>query len=118
MSNPRIAATCLQAQISTLRTLLSSSPTASYYAISVGHEALHRRDVSPAQLITYIKQVKALVKEVATEQGGTNRRLAAIPVTTVDVPWELSKDVVAELDIVAVNLHPFYLGPIDTKQSS
>jgi exo-beta-1,3-glucanase (GH17 family) len=48
----------VQAQIELLRKVLAEFPDASYFAVSVGHEALHRRDVSESALISYMRQVR------------------------------------------------------------
>ncbi len=59
-------------------------------------------------------QVRVLVKKIAKAQGSS--KLAAVPITTVDVPWSITAELAAELDVVAVNVHPFYGGLLDTTQ--
>ena len=65
-----------------------------------GCEALHRGDLTPAQLLVYINQVKL----VAAAKG--------VPVTTDDVYDEIlaHPEVVAACDKIAINIYPFWDG--------
>lgn len=69
--------------------------------VSVGSEAIYRKDVTTAQAISKMKEIKNLIMT-------TNADLASIPVTIVDITDNLSPDLVAEVDVVAGNNFPFW----------
>jgi exo-beta-1,3-glucanase (GH17 family) len=65
----------------------------------VGSETLYRGDLSPAQLIAYLQQVKAAVP-------------GSIPVTTADTltKWLENPDLIQAADVVLMNDYPYWGG--------
>lgn len=50
----------------------------------------------------------------AVAKSTVSKILSKVPITTVEVPWEYTAELAAEVDAVAVTLQPFYAGALDT----
>lgn len=75
-------------EMKALQNLLDNSDLSGVEAIIVGSEVLYRKDTDAATFIDYIKKVKELVGP------------KGIQVTSADVYYELTGDLIAELDFV------------------
>ena len=75
--------------------LFSVAAQPSVEAVIVGNEVLYRKYVTPEQLVSYIKQVKSRV---------------SVPVAYAEGWFQLYEhpEVVAEVDIVMVHIHPYW----------
>lgn len=55
-----------------------------------------------------------MVREVGLKTGSEALATNGLPVTTAEVPWGWTQKLAAAADLVAVNINPFYAGPLDT----
>jgi exo-beta-1,3-glucanase (GH17 family) len=80
-----------------MRRLVTASQQPGVAAVIVGNEVLYRKDLSPAELIRYIRGVKAKVR---------------VPVACADGWYTIrtNPNVVAAADIALINVHPYWDG--------
>jgi exo-beta-1,3-glucanase (GH17 family) len=80
-----------------MKTLIAASKQPGVAAVIVGNEVLYRKDLTPDQLIGYIRQVKKSVSvPVAYSDGWYSMRM--------------NPDVVDAVDIALINIHPYWEG--------
>lgn len=91
-------------QIQEMRRIVETYPSRYIDAILIGNEALFREELSEEDLISHIAATKAYLKS----------KNLAIPVGTSEIGVKWSTRLAAHVDILAVNIHPFFGGvPVD-----
>lgn len=93
-----------QAQMREVYSLLREYPEEMFEAVFIGNEVLFRLDMTEDHLIAKIKEVKSFLLEI-------NK---SVPVGTCEIGALVSQDLLANCDVVGVNVHPFFGGvPVD-----
>jgi exo-beta-1,3-glucanase (GH17 family) len=87
-------------QVNQMWQILDKSGTKYMKGVVVGNEVLYRKDLTPAQLGTYLSQTKANM----TKKGYN------LPVATSDLGDNWSGSLATEVDVVMSNIHPFFGG--------
>eukprot|EP00879_Flechtneria_rotunda_P014237 GHRR01014874.1.p2 GENE.GHRR01014874.1~~GHRR01014874.1.p2 ORF type:complete len:357 (+),score=112.62 GHRR01014874.1:1858-2928(+) len=104
-----------QAQVDLLARLLEEYPHARISGIAVGNEAVSRGDATQTQVLGLINNVREKVNNLAIKTH--NLGLSQLPILTVELPNYLTQELVAAVDVVGVNLQPFYTTKVNTSQS-
>lgn len=89
-----------EAQIKEAKMLLSVYPPELFEGVMVGNEALFRNDISESKLIDHILDLKAFLAAKKLD----------IPVGTSEMGSMISAKLFNSLDVVGVNLLPFFTG--------
>ena len=87
-------------QMAEMWKILDTNGTAPFKGLIIGNEVLYRKDLTLTQLATVLKDVK-------TNLTAKNMDL---PVATSDLGDNWTADLVADVDIVMSNVHPFFAG--------
>ncbi|CAO3621962.1 unnamed protein product [Cunninghamella echinulata] len=87
-----------QNELKALKNLLANHDLKNVEAIIVGSEVLYRKDTPPSDLANYIKQIKSIV--------GPH----GVSVTTADVFYTFTPDVIDAVDFVMMNAFPYWEG--------
>ncbi|GMH39807.1 hypothetical protein BSKO_07705 [Bryopsis sp. KO-2023] len=95
-----------QSQIDDLLEALDKHPHARIVAIAVGNEVLFRGALSRKRLVQRIREVRAAVRRLGEKHASVS--LLEVPITTVETVLHINEDLAKELDLVAVNIHPFF----------
>lgn len=87
-----------QSEMQALKNILANHDLSKVDAIIVGSEVLYRKDASPHDLANYIKQIKSIV--------GPH----GVSVTTADVYYTFTPEVIDAVDFVMMNAFPYWEG--------
>lgn len=87
-------------QLKQAKSLLSTYPLRYFESVMIGNEALYRGDISEAKLIDAIQEMKEFL---------ANQKLN-VPVGTCEMGSFITEKLLGSLDIVGVNVLPFFTG--------
>lgn len=88
------------AQIDSAKVLLSKYPSELFDSVMVGNEALYRGDVSESRLVEYVDEMRQY----------TSTKGIRVAIGTADIVLFVTPRVLASVDVVGVNVLPFFTG--------
>lgn len=96
-----------EARIRETKTLLRNSHPRYFENILMGNEVLFREDLSEERLIECIKDMQMFLKSIGI----------AVPVGTSEIRSRITPELIAESQVVGINVHPF-LTELDPREAS